>query len=73
MEKTSFDVELESFDAKSKLKIIKEIKSLMKLGLKEAKELVEKAPIKLKEQVNKQEAEDLQKLLEKLGAKITIK
>lgn len=46
-------MELESFDAKSKLKIIKEVKTLLKLGLKESKELVEKAPIVLKEGINK--------------------
>ncbi|KAL3700309.1 hypothetical protein R1sor_018331 [Riccia sorocarpa] len=55
-EKTAFDVKLESFDASSKIKIIKEVRTFTALGLKEAKELVEKIPAVLKKGVSKEEA-----------------
>uniref|UniRef100_A0A0E0NB97 Large ribosomal subunit protein bL12 C-terminal domain-containing protein n=1 Tax=Oryza rufipogon TaxID=4529 RepID=A0A0E0NB97_ORYRU len=56
-EKTVFDVKLEKFDAAAKIKIIKEIRTFTDLGLKEAKELVEKAPVILKQSLTKEEAE----------------
>ncbi|KAL5207064.1 hypothetical protein ABZP36_031499 [Zizania latifolia] len=56
-EKTVFDVKLEKFDAAAKIKIIKEIRTFTDLGLKEAKELVEKAPVVLKQSLTKEEAE----------------
>ncbi|NP_001131197.2 50S ribosomal protein L7/L12-like [Zea mays] len=56
-EKTVFDVRLEKFDAAAKIKIIKEIRTFTDLGLKEAKELVEKAPVVLKQSLTKEEAE----------------
>ncbi|KAK1363098.1 Ribosomal protein L12/ ATP-dependent Clp protease adaptor protein ClpS family protein [Heracleum sosnowskyi] len=55
-EKTAFDVKLEKFDATAKIKIIKELRTFTDLGLKEAKELVEKTPVVLKQGVTKEEA-----------------
>ena len=71
-EKTEFDVELTSFGAK-KLDVIKVVREVTGLGLKEAKELVEGAPKTLKEGVSKDEAESLKKSLEEAGATVTIK
>ncbi|XP_006647035.1 50S ribosomal protein L7/L12 [Oryza brachyantha] len=56
-DKIVFDVKLEKFDAAAKIKIIKEIRTFTDLGLKEAKELVEKAPVILKQSLTKEEAE----------------
>uniref|UniRef100_A0ACD5YNW1 Uncharacterized protein n=2 Tax=Avena sativa TaxID=4498 RepID=A0ACD5YNW1_AVESA len=56
-DKTVFDVKLEKFEAAAKIKIIKEIRTFTDLGLKEAKELVEKAPVILKQSLTKEEAE----------------
>ena len=71
-EKTEFDVELtEAGD--QKIKVIKVVREITGLGLKEAKELVESAPKVLKEQAAKEEAEELKKKLEEVGAKITLK
>ena len=72
-EKTEFDVELTEFDAKAKVKIIKEVREITGLGLKDAKALVEGAPSLLKEAVSKEAAETIKKKLEALDAKITIK
>lgn len=72
-EKTEFDVELTSFEADKKLKVIKEIKDITGLGLGEAKALVEGAPKVIKEGVSKEEAESLKAKLSELGATITIK
>lgn len=55
-ERTAFDVKLEKFDTASKIKVIKEVRALTNLGLKEAKDLVEKAPVILKQGVTKEEA-----------------
>jgi len=71
-EKTEFDVELTEAGAQ-KIKVIKVVREITGLGLKEAKELVESAPKVLKEQASKEEAEDLKKKLEEVGAKITLK
>lgn len=68
VEKTSFDVKLEKFDAGSKIKIIKEVRTFTALGLKEAKELVEKAPVVLKSGVGKEEAEQIIEKLKSVGA-----
>ena len=71
-EKTEFDLELtEAGD--QKIKVIKVVREITGLGLKEAKELVESAPKVLKEQATKEEAEELKKKLEEVGAKITLK
>ena len=71
-EKTEFDVILASFGAK-KLDVIKVVREVTGLGLKEAKELVEGAPKALKEGVSKDEAESLKKALEEAGASVEIK
>lgn len=72
-EKTEFDVELTSFEADKKLKVIKEIKDITGLGLGEAKALVEGAPKVIKEGVSKEDAEALKAKLSEVGATITIK
>ncbi|KAH0470785.1 hypothetical protein IEQ34_000508 [Dendrobium chrysotoxum] len=56
VEKTAFDVKLEKFDAAAKIKVIKEVRTFTNLGLKEAKDLVEKVPVTLKQGVTKEEA-----------------
>lgn len=71
-EKTEFDVELTEFGAK-KLNVIKVVREITGLGLKEAKELVESAPKVIKEAAAKDEAEDIKKKLEEAGAKATLK
>jgi len=71
-EKTSFDVILKSPGA-SKLAVVKLVKELTGLGLKEAKDLVDGAPSKVKEGVAKADAEDLKKRLEEAGAEVELK
>ena len=71
-EKTEFDVILEAAGA-DKIKVIKVVREITSLGLKEAKDLVEAAPKTLKEGVSKAEAEDYKKKLEEVGAKAAIK
>jgi large subunit ribosomal protein L7/L12 len=71
-EQTEFTVELTSFGAQ-KIAVIKEVRAITGLGLKEAKDLVEGAPKPVKENVAKDEAEKIQKQLEEAGAKVTIK
>ena len=71
-EKTEFDVELTEAGAE-KIKVIKVVREVTGLGLKEAKELVESAPKVVKEAASKEEAEDLKKKLEEVGAKVTLK
>ena len=71
-EKTEFDVELTEAGA-SKLNVIKVVREITGLGLKEAKDLVESAPKVLKEGVSKEDAEALKTQLEGAGAKVTIK
>jgi len=71
-EKTHFDIELSKFEASGKIKIIKEIRGLFGLGLKEAKELVESAPVWIKKEVAKEEAESLKEKLEGLGAEVKL-
>ncbi|XP_043691370.1 50S ribosomal protein L7/L12 [Telopea speciosissima] len=66
-EKTAFDVKLEKFDAAAKIKVIKEVRAFTSLGLKEAKDLVEKAPILLKQGVTKEEANDIIEKLKAVG------
>ena len=70
-EKTSFDVVLKSAGA-AKLQVVKAVKEHCGLGLKEAKELVDGAPSKVKEGVAKEEAEALKKALEEAGAEVEI-
>ena len=71
-EKTEFDVELTDPGA-GKVKVIKVVKDVTGLGLKDAKALVDGAPSLVKEGVSKEEAEELQAKLEEVGAKVTIK
>jgi len=71
-EKTEFDVILTSFGEK-KINVIKEVRSITGLGLKEAKEAVESAPKAIKEGVSKEEAEEVKKKLEEAGASAEIK
>ena len=71
-EKTEFDVVLKAAGAE-KIKVIKVVREITGLGLKEAKEAVEAAPKVLKEAVSKEEADDIKAKLEELGAKVTLK
>ena len=70
-EKTSFDVVLKSAGA-AKLQVVKAVKEACGLGLKEAKEIVDGAPAKVKEGVGKEEAEALKKALEEAGAEVEL-
>ena len=71
-EKTEFDVELtEAGD--QKVKVIKVVREITGLGLKEAKDVVDGAPKVVKEQASKEEAEGIKKKLEEVGAKVTLK
>ncbi|HBB30893.1 MAG TPA: 50S ribosomal protein L7/L12 [Cyanobacteria bacterium UBA8803] len=72
-EKTEFDVILEDVPADKKIAILKVVRALTGLGLKEAKDLVEAAPKPVKEAVAKDAAEDAKKQLEEAGAKVSIK
>ena len=72
-EKTEFDVVLKSFDAAAKLKVLKLVREVCGLGLKEAKAIVDGAPKAVKEKASKAEAEDIKKKLEEAGAKVEIK
>ncbi|CAN5444389.1 50S ribosomal protein L7/L12 [soil metagenome] len=71
-EKTAFDVVLMDFGA-NKINVIKEVRALTGLGLKEAKDLVEGAPKTVKEGVTKDEAAKMKEQLEKAGAKVSVK
>ncbi len=71
-EQTEFDVVLEGPGDK-KINVIKVVRQVTALGLKEAKELVDSAPSKIKEAISKDEAEELKKQLEEAGAKVTLK
>ncbi|CAN6804716.1 unnamed protein product [Brassica oleracea] len=68
--KTAFDVMLQGFESASKIKVIKEVRTVTDLGLKEAKDLVEKAPTLLKKGVSKEEAEKIIEKLKAVGAKV---
>ena len=72
-EKTEFDVILAGFDDSKKIAVIKEIRGITGLGLKEAKDLVEGAPKTVKEAIAKDEAEKIKATLEGAGAKVEIK
>jgi large subunit ribosomal protein L7/L12 len=71
-EKTEFDVVLNSAGA-AKLKVVKEVKNLLGLGLKDAKDMVDGAPSTLKEGVSKEEAEEIKSKLEEVGAEVELK
>ncbi|KAF6173258.1 hypothetical protein GIB67_026953 [Kingdonia uniflora] len=72
VEKTAFDIKLEKFDAAAKIKIIKEVRTFTDLGLKEAKELVEKAPVVLKSGVTKEVGNPIIEKLKELGATVVL-
>lgn len=71
-EKAEFDVVLKSF-GDSKLAVIKEVRSMLDLGLKEAKELVESAPATLREAAGKEDAEEMKKTIEEAGGEVELK
>jgi len=71
-EKTEFDVELTEIGTE-KVKVIKAVREVTGLGLKEAKDTVEGAPKVIKEGASKEEAEEIKKKLEEVGAKVTLK
>ena len=71
-EKTEFDVELTEVGP-NKVKVIKVVREVTGLGLKEAKDVVDGAPKVVKEGASKEEAEDIKKKLEEVGAKVTLK
>jgi len=72
-EQTEFDVILDSFDAASKIKVLKAVREATGLGLGEAKALVEAAPKAVKEGISKADSEALKKTIEEVGGKVTIK
>ena len=72
-EKTEFDVILAGFDAAAKIKVIKVVREITGQGLAEAKATVEGTPSTLKEAASKDEAEELKKKLEEVGAKVELK
>ena len=71
-EKTEFDVELTEVGSE-KVKVIKVVREITGLGLKEAKDVVDNAPKMIKEAASKEEAEEIKKKLEEVGAKVTLK
>merc|ERR1719353_1600168 len=72
-EKTEFDIVLESFPADKKIAVLKVVRGITGLGLKEAKEMVEAAPKSIKEGAGKEEAEEAKKNLEEAGAVVALK
>ena len=72
-EKSEFDVILDEYPADKKITILKVVRELTGLGLKEAKDLVEGVPKPVKEATNKEDAENIKKKLEEAGAKVTVK
>ncbi len=71
-EKTAFDLKLTGFDAKAKIKVIKEIRAVTGLGLKEAKELVEGTPKVVKKDIKMEEAEEIKAKIEAVGGTVEI-
>jgi large subunit ribosomal protein L7/L12 len=71
-EKTEFDVVLESVDASSKIAVLKVVRNITGLGLKEAKELVESVPKQIQEGLAKENAETIKKQLEEVGGKVSL-
>lgn len=72
-EKTEFDVVLEEFPSDKKIAVLKAVRGITGLGLKEAKEIVESAPKAIKEGASKDDAEEAKKQLEEAGAKVALK
>jgi large subunit ribosomal protein L7/L12 len=73
VEKTEFDAILDSVPADKKIAVLKIVREITGLGLKEAKDLVEAAPKAVKEAVTKDAAEDIKKRIEEAGGKVTVK
>lgn len=71
-EKTEFDIKLTVVGASAKIKVIKEVRAITGLGLKEAKELVEKAPCTVKDKLSKEDAEKFKALLIEAGAEVEL-
>lgn len=71
-EKTEFNVELTAI-GENKINVIKAIREVLEMGLKDAKDLTEKAPVILKENMKKEDAENLKKKIEEAGGKVTLK
>ena len=71
-EQTEFAVKLEGFDPAQKIKVIKEVRAVTELGLKEAKDLVEGAPAVLKKGLKKEDAEAIREKIEKVGGKVVL-
>lgn len=71
-EKTEFSLKLESFDAAKKIQIIKEVRALAGLGLKEAKEMVEGVPKVIKTGLSKEQGENMRDKLKELGAQVVL-
>jgi large subunit ribosomal protein L7/L12 len=72
-EKTEFDIELVAFPSDKKIAIIKEVRAITGLGLKEAKEMAEGVPVIVKEAAAKSDAEEIKKKLEESGAEVKLK
>ena len=72
-EKTEFTVQLDGYDAAKKITVIKVVREITGLGLKEAKDLVEGAPKAVKENISKEDAEKYKKMLEENGGKVSLK
>nr|QCI08174.1 ribosomal protein L12 [Polyneura bonnemaisonii] len=72
-EKTEFDIILEQVEASKKIPVLKVVRSLTSLGLKEAKDLVESVPKAIKENASKEEAQEIKAKLEEAGGKVSIK
>ena len=72
-EKDEFDIEIVGFDSSKKIAVIKEVRSITGLGLKEAKDMVEGAPSIVKEAAAKTDAEEIKKKLEEVGAEVKLK
>ena len=70
--KTTFDLKLVGFDAAAKIKVIKEIRAIANLGLKEAKEMVESAPKVIQKDLKPEQAQELKAKLEEIGAQIEL-
>lgn len=70
--KSVFDVKLEKFDTSARLKIIKEVRGFTDLGLKDAKDLVDKAPIVVKKGLTKEEADSIAEKLKAVGATVVL-
>ena len=72
-EKTEFTVQLDGYDAAKKITVIKVVREITGLGLKEAKDLVEGSPKAVKENISKEDAEKYKKMLEENGGKVSLK